>query len=868
MMNMKYLNLAMISVLLIMASGCFSDHLIGDRKYREQVDASFAETQKLSYNRHEALFSVFDDELSDAQSEALKFLYAYLPLNDLADYTGEFFLANVNMSLRAREETSWGKSIPADVFLHYVLPVRVNNENLDSFRISCYDEIMARMAGNETIIDAALEINHWCHEKVTYQPSDSRTSAPLSTMLSARGRCGEESTFTVAALRTAGIPARQVYTPRWAHSDDNHAWVEIWSGGSWYYMGACEPEPVIDRGWFTEPARRAMLVHIKAIGAYNGNEKVISRHPKYAEINNLPKYAVTKEIFVKTVDPEGIPVTDALVEYQLYNYAEFYPLASVPSDRNGISSFITGLGDLIVWGRLDDHFDFKKISVAETDTVTLTLREGYEPESMDLDLEVPVLRSPLPGPSSALVEANSIRLREEDSIRLQYIDSWINSEQILEFADRCQTKKPEVATLIGKSMGNYRQIIEFLQKTPEPLRKMAVTLLGVISEKDLRDTKADILTDHLNYSVPYAPDTRDPDDEFFTNYILNPRISNEILSPWRSHFILELPEEIKTKAPDNPSVITEWFNENITVDNYNNYLKTALTPIGVSELRVSDSRSRDICFVAVCRSLGIPSRLEPGSMLPQYWLDSSWHDVYFGDQKRPSDKKGYIRLTSADTDPVPEYYTHFTIARFSGGRYNTLQYDYNRRIDTFSEELPLTPGKYMLVTGNRLSRGKILSGLLFFELMEDEHKTLEIKLRKDIAQPQIIGQLETAGIVSLLSGSANAENGLVALWMDPGTEPAKHVLNDLPLLKKELDARNIQFIFFSGSEIENRQGLPENSLFLGLSDNPYADIIREPQREFSLPLIVVSDSKGNILYMSEGYTIGIGEQILKAATNF
>jgi len=53
------------------------------------------------------------------------------------------------------------------------------------------------------ITDAALEINHWCHEKVTYQPSDSRTSAPVSTILSARGRCGEESVLTVAALRTA-----------------------------------------------------------------------------------------------------------------------------------------------------------------------------------------------------------------------------------------------------------------------------------------------------------------------------------------------------------------------------------------------------------------------------------------------------------------------------------------------------------------------------------------------------------------------------------------------------------------------------------------------------------------------------------------
>ena len=37
---------------------------------------------------------------------------------------------------------------------------------------------------------------------------------------------------------------RQGYTPRWAHTDDNHAWVEAWVNGKWYFLGACEPEPV------------------------------------------------------------------------------------------------------------------------------------------------------------------------------------------------------------------------------------------------------------------------------------------------------------------------------------------------------------------------------------------------------------------------------------------------------------------------------------------------------------------------------------------------------------------------------------------------------------------------------------------------
>jgi hypothetical protein len=347
---------------LILLTSCTDNHLINNADYFSKVETAFAEREKLAVNRKIELFSVFDRNLSVQQNEALRFLIAFSPLNDLADYNGDFFLANADLALRARNDAPWGKSIPEDIFLHYVLPIRVNNENLDSFRIAYYSEIMSRINGLD-VATAALEINHWCHEKVSYQPADIRTSAPMSTILSARGRCGEESTLTVAALRTAGIPARQVYTPRWAHGDDNHAWVELWIKGEWYYMGACEPEPVLDRGWFTEPARRAMLIHTKSFGASTGNENAVRISENFTEVNNLSKYAVTKRIAVKVLGIDNLPVQEAVVEYQLYNYAEFYPLAMVPTDGNGISSFETGLGDLLIWARKGDAFNFNKVTV-------------------------------------------------------------------------------------------------------------------------------------------------------------------------------------------------------------------------------------------------------------------------------------------------------------------------------------------------------------------------------------------------------------------------------------------------------------------------------------------------------------------------
>ena len=180
-----------------------------------------------------ALFSCGTDAPL-TEREALDFLYAYMPMADSADYSRAFYERNVQATFRARSEMAWGNRVPDLLFKHFVLPLRVNNENLDSSRIVFYRELKPRVEHLD-MKDAILEVNHWCHEKLTYQPSDARTLSPLAAVRSSLGRCGEESTFTVAALRAVGIPARQVYTPRWAHTDDNHAWVEAWADGQWYF---------------------------------------------------------------------------------------------------------------------------------------------------------------------------------------------------------------------------------------------------------------------------------------------------------------------------------------------------------------------------------------------------------------------------------------------------------------------------------------------------------------------------------------------------------------------------------------------------------------------------------------------------------
>ena len=236
---MRYRTITILALAALM--GAMSPGRVEAATPRPQYVADFKARQAAL--SHGDLFSVFDSTMTAAERSDMEFLYAYMPTCDIADYPGTFFLSQVRAARHARSVVGW--AVPDDVYRHFVLPVRVNNENLDTFRSAMQGELLERVRG-KSLYDAVLEVNHWCHEKVNYQPSDARTSSPLATVRTSWGRCGEESTLLVAALRAVCIPARQVYTPRWAYTDDNHAWVEAGVDGKWLFMGACEPEPVLN----------------------------------------------------------------------------------------------------------------------------------------------------------------------------------------------------------------------------------------------------------------------------------------------------------------------------------------------------------------------------------------------------------------------------------------------------------------------------------------------------------------------------------------------------------------------------------------------------------------------------------------------
>lgn len=816
--------------------------------------------------------------LSTKEREAIDFLYKYMPLADVTDYQPQFFLDNVRMSMKAQKEMAWGKNVPELLFRHFVLPIRVNNENLDNSRTVFYNELKERIKGL-SMKDAILEVNHWCHEKVTYRPSDARTSAPLATVKSAFGRCGEQSTFMVAALRSVGIPARQVYTPRWAHTDDNHAWVEAWADGTRYFLGACEPEPVLNLGWFNAPASRALLMHTKAFGDYRGPEEVLLRTSNYTEINLIGNYGETARIDFAIVDSDDKPVKGAKVDFKIYNYAEFCSVVTKYTDATGKTFLTAGKGDMMAWASYDGMYGFKKVSFGKDSDVTIRLdhkasvAQGNAVVYRDsFDIVPPPEKPNLPFVSKQQREENNARFAKEDSIRHAYLATFYDMERARQVVrdnglDGYMNALTEsIAQLIVKAQGNHEVIIQFLVNHKDNLMR-AVSLLSTLSDKDLRDMPMEILEDS------FLADSSQ----------LCPRVENEmIIHPFKRYFEKAFSQSEADTFRRDPAKLVTWVKQNIRLNPDSKALMIAQTPVGVWESRLTDYRSRKIFFVDVARSLGIEARVDAVTQKAQYRERGQWVDIDFdGSVQRVADKgKLLLRYHGNGIIDDPKYYSHFSISRIrEDGSTSLLEYPEEGITwgNTFKEGIDLDVGQYALVSGTRLANGGVMSAMQVFNVAKGKPTEVEMQLRTSPTAVAVIGNFNAESKfykldgteVSLLSqtGRGYFVTGLIGV----GQEPTNHALKDIAKAAAAFDKWGRPFVILFEDEAAAKKfdkaefpGLPKNIIYGidkgGAIRKQIAEGMKLSHPDLS-PIFIISDTFNRVIHISQGYTIGLGEQM-------
>ena len=710
-------------------------------------------------------------------------LVGTLPTTDILECEPATLLDYVDHALELRRSRAWTAALPEDVFIHYVFWPRVNNERLEPCRSRIAGELDARV----TPLDmecAAIETNYWCAEHVTYAPSDIRTIGPVGALNRGTGRCGEESTLLVSALRAVGIPARQVYTPRWAHCDDNHAWVEAMVDGVWRFMGACEPEERLDRGWFDCAAARAMLIHARVFCDYTTGSVDVSPsagRQGAAILQNLTaSYAPTARLTVTVTDTDGAPVPGANVRFELLNMAEFAPIAQLAADEDGRAAIELGLGTVLVHASTPDGFGEALVDTASTTAVTVTL----DAERRDDDAWTPLsVSAPAAGGSRAAAltpEQKAVgadRARHAEAMRVERLES---------FARQSATGDADTDAILRLAGGNWPVIARFLEAGAEPDRML---LLQALSDKDLADVHAETLDGALAAAAAIRDHAMrmltDLDErtrtDLWRDAVLNPRVDGEELAG--DHRVLQQRFDADRTAlfrSDPRTLWQEMLRDVRDAEDDEPYTGTA----ALLSRGYGDGPHRGIAFVTVCRCLGIPARLNPETRSPQYFDGARFVDV----QARESDRLVACTLTAPGRDDTPRYGVDWTIGRLQrtpyGMDFSTIDLGDVPWTDG-AAHIRLEPGTYRVITTTRLPNGSQLAASRTLRVADGD-RTIALDWRRP-AQSDLLAHLPLEdlpliaddGTDTPLSEVLHGRRGVVFILDAHGSEPSIHVLDEL-----------------------------------------------------------------------------------------
>lgn len=784
--------------------------------------------------------------LSDVERDGLDYLLSALPEADRISLDESTLLRVVRHALQVRRETPWGSTIPEGIFKAFVLFPRVNNENPEFYQGPIWAELRTRITG-KTMDEAVREINFWCYEKATYQSTDNRTANALTTVRRTFGRCGEESTLLVSALRSAGIPARQVYVPRWAHCDDNHAWVEAWVDGVWRYLGACEPEPVLDSGWFTAAASKAMLVHTRAYGVDPEGERVENVIGNARIINRTAAYAKTALLTVRVTE-NGAPKAGVHVRFELANMAELYPINEQITDANGEVTLLTGLGTLQLHVHDGKRFVRRAVDVAAQTRCEVDFGAAAEAleEVATFDQRPPRETRIQPAAfDEAVLSEHQTRMRRCEELRAAYQATFRNDSEFMRNA-----------------CGNHAAIEQFMEMDRFEMEDKRA-LLGTLREKDFVDATAEMLADALDGALPAKE--RYP-REIWVESVLCPRVANEMLLPVR--------REIKACFAGQPADVFElWtlLTEKVTLcDMEPRTLVPDLRAV-LREGRCSET-VMDVLFVACARALGMAARLNPATGEKEYFDGDGYRALFLAKQ---ADAKLLLRNRSGRE---LLYGVHFTVGVLENGAYRTLSlYDCKLGDEL---EIAVFAGRYRVITCTRQIDGAVDGTMIPAEVASGGVATVDVTMRQDSTPEKLmyapLPSLRTrCGSEDVRFPEAVAGRNAILAFVEPGKEPTEHFFNELLDAAEELRNCTIAVRLFvdHASELENEKlkqvvgRLDDVELLL---EPETADVIEWHRLmragDLRRPFTVAVDAQGRGLFAFANYNVGSVLSLLRVIT--
>ena len=573
----------------------------------------------------------------------------------------------------------------------------------------------------------------------------------------------------------------------------------------------------------------------------------------------------------------------------------------------GKASLTAGKGDMLVWASRNGQFGYAKISFGKDDALQLSLnRKEGEAYSLPMDLVPPVEGANIPEVTPEQRAENDRRMAQEDSIRNAYVATMMTEKQAKEWIDQLygntlqSEKKEKLVNFLVASRGNHQTLKDFLSAIRkekdaiswEEIR--AIWILESLSAKDLRDVTLDVLNDHLLTNIS---DWEKIETDLFKRMYLNPpRIANEMLTPYKKELREAIEKTVYQSVPDSmkrdPKVLIEWCRKEIKINNELNSQQIPISPMGVWKARVADEKSRDIFFVAAYRSMGWASAAWIDEVTGKVQIlneEFAKEDVNFDTAEAAQSRKGVLQATYTPIRSVedPKYYSHFTLSKFKNGTFQLLNYDEGetdmgdgttwRNLLKYGRELD--EGYYMMVTGTRLASGAVLSNSTFFTIEPGKTTTVDLVMRESKDQVQVIGNFNSEATYRPVDSTEQrsilqtcGRGYFVVAVLGVGQEPTNHALRDIAALGNDFEQWGRKMVFLFPSEEQYKKfnadefkGLPSTITYgIDVDDSIRKEIVQAMNLNNSiLPVFIIADTFNRVVFVSQGYTIGLGEQLMK-----
>lgn len=743
----------------------------------------------------------FDDK---ELKKYLSFLYLYMPYADIANVDKDIILDYAKAGVNLRSTRC--KDIDEDIFLNYVLFHRIGSEKIVANRTYFYNLVNGMLGDSE--LENIIKLNYFCGENVVYRTTDIRTQDPISIFNAGFGRCGEESIFAVSVFRAAGIPARQIYVPLWAHCDDNHAWVEVFVNGDWHYLGACEPEEILDKGWFDDASARSMIVKNILYGNIKSEAKdFLGCNAGMYEINQTKRYADTKHIKIYLYDGEKI-LSNTDFNICLMNFALISPIIKAKTDIDGLYETDIGIGNIFLSLYIEKNYIIP-LDLKENDIFYIDINE-YSPhynEYREVFIDVP--------PAST---AN----RKKAPTKRAY---------------KYKTKE-------------FPNVITEEQVFAEKMQK----LWDILSEKDKRDISIEVLRDCFSIKNIY-----EVNEDIYLNYISNPRVYFEHLYPNR--------EFLKDKFSDTKSIIN--FIKEITLTRektitsvkglYGTKIANALSAkiFTVNVLRsLSIPAKLENADVYIYKNGNFKLLSELNEVLDSLrYIDGSYKSV---------DSEDFAQANLCIKGDLSGFGEDFSLSKYDNFENNLISLDKN----SIKSEMTLPAGEYVLATQNRLPNGNIFAKYNILRLESGNDYEIQLEYAKATFDEMLSSYILPVEIVEKLGIKDNEDIRLIT-WIKEDEEPSQHIANDL-ILKESLLKELKLDIIFTGDFMKKDSAVNE-LLSKSCKYDIHTDFGAELQETFgrsvfvnheTLPIVALCKGE-RVVYAFSGYSVGSGNLIEK-----